>query len=147
MTPEQMKTALTQILTDPDNKVGGNILGTYTLPGGSVVPAIADEQVPDDWEVHGVEAILPIIEGGETSWRVRHVVKEQRWDVQLVQWPPAEGEPNRLRAVVDRLERILAHSFTVAVPADDLLGTLPQARVSFPLYELKETIKSFCFSP
>jgi hypothetical protein len=155
MTPEQMKTALTELFTDPNNKVGGNILGTYTLPGGSVVPAIGNGQVPDDWAVTGVEAILPIVEQGETSWRVRHVVKEQRWEVYLVYHPPVppadgtpvEGDERQLRTVVDRLERFLANSVTVAVPADDVLGTLPQARVSFPLYAVKEIVKPFCFSP
>lgn len=140
MTSAELKNYLIRLLTDPDNEWGGRVLGTYTLPGGSVLPAVADHMVPDDWLVNGVEVIIPVYPESRSEWRRARKAIYQNWALEVVQHEVTEGNALTLQQCVDRLERCFVQSQVIPILPNDKLGILPQVRFSFPAWDTKPII-------
>lgn len=145
MTAIELLDVLTNLLVDPENKIGGNLLGTYTYESGESGPAIAVGTPSDDIQVIGLECNIPLVADATTEWAGVSVLSQESWDVSLIQRETAitaEGYPEspKLPAAVDRLKRFLVSSEGVYLPADDLLETYPQYRITFPNWALKNVI-------
>jgi len=125
------------------------LLGTYTLPGGTVLPAVGIGAItPDDWVTQGLEITVPWVSESDNLWTSRRVKKTQTWDLVLVQHGSVPGETSpghlphetddgepHLASAVARLEQFFPCCHTVPLPPLGEFDNLPQARVTFETFE------------
>lgn len=136
----KLRAIIEQLLVDPGNKLGGNLLGTYTYESGFTESAIAVGNPPNDIEIEGLECLLPLFPDTKNEWTTVAVHSEETWDLVLVQRNGTESASPTLPAAVDRLRRFFAVSEGVYIPQDDVLGSYPQYRLSFTISDLHPII-------
>lgn len=57
----ELRSSLLTLLTDPQNLIGGNLLGTYTDLKKKTIPAIWTGNTPESFEVKGLECVISIV--------------------------------------------------------------------------------------
>jgi hypothetical protein len=128
------------VLSDPNNKIGGNLLGTYDDGMGHIRPAISIGNPGTIKTVKGLEVITPLIPDTEAAGVDSYSLNTSRWDILLIQrdLPPLRS-PN-LPEAVERLTGLFVQLFNgvvnaVFVDADTLLGSYPQCTFTFSSVE------------
>ena len=97
----QLREVVTELLS-----ASPNLIGTYTLPNGSTLPAVyvvGRQSVPNEWKVKGLEVTMrefPILNPGSPLGGA--VKLTQVWEVILTQFTPSS---NTLAAAMDRMVR------------------------------------------
>jgi hypothetical protein len=112
----QLRETITELLS-----ASPNLIGTYTLPNGSTLPAVyvvGPQSVPKEWKVKGLEVTMrqfpelvsrsPL--GGTTK-------VTQVWEVILVQYTPSAGA---IATAMDRMVRRFPDSTPRYFPGDDV---------------------------
>lgn len=127
MTILELRNTLEVLLAD--------ILGTYTLPNGSTVPAVYVDGrygVPKDWKVDGLEASVRQY----PSWRSRPLMgmveMRKAWEVKLSQYSPSSES---MDDAVDRILRHFPDTSLTGFPSSD--REYQYARLIIPDIEIK----------
>jgi hypothetical protein len=97
-----------------------NLIGTYTLPNASTVPAIytvGRQSVPSDWKVTGLEATMREFPEQLPTAMVGGVKIEQLWEVILVQYT---GTSRTLADAMERMTRRFPDATLRYFPGDDV---------------------------
>lgn len=142
----KLRNIIEQLLVDPENKLGGNVLGVYRYESGLVEPALAVGNPPNDIEIEGLECQLPLFPDTRTEWTTVAVHSEETWDIILIQRNGTDDPSPMLPAAVDRLRRFFVVSEGVYTPQDDILGSYPQYRLTFQISDLHPIINKPRFS-
>ena len=116
MNISQLRETVTELLS-----ASPNLIGTYTLPNSSTLPAVyvvGRQSVPKEWKVKGLEVTMrefpelaPRSPLGGTV-KVTHV-----WEVVLVQYTP---NSNTLALAMDRMVRRFPDATPRFFPGDDI---------------------------
>lgn len=83
-----------------------DIVGTYTLPNGTTIPAVYVDGrygVPKDWEVTGLEVGIKQYPARTSRPLMGMVEMRKSWEVRLSQYSPAS------EVMEDAVDRILRH--------------------------------------
>ena len=97
-----------------------NLIGTYTLPNASTVPAIytvGRQSVPSDWKVTGLEVTMREFPEPLPTAMVGSVKIEQLWEVVLVQYT---GTSTTLADAMERMTRRFPDATLRYFPGDDV---------------------------
>jgi len=98
-----------------------NLIGSYTFPDGTQVPAIymtGRQGVPSEWKVEGMEVTMREFPELAPKSPMGGTVKvTQVWEVILVQYTPADGE---LAVAMDRMVRRFPDATPRYFPGDDI---------------------------
>ena len=98
-----------------------NLIGSYTFPDGTQVPAIymtGRQGVPSEWKVEGMEVTMREFPELAPQSPMGGTVKvTQVWEVILVQYTPADGE---LAVAMDRMVRRFPDATPRYFPGDDI---------------------------
>jgi len=99
-----------------------NLIGSYTFPDGTQVPAIymtGRQGVPSEWKVEGMEVTMREFPELAPQSPMGGTVKvTQVWEVILVQYTPADGE---LAVAMDRMVRRFPDATPRYFPGDDIV--------------------------
>lgn len=82
-----------------------NLIGSYTLPGGAVIPAVyvvGQKSVPTEWKVTGMEVSMRQYPKLLTNAGVGIAKVLQQWEVMIVQYNPDGKE---ISDAMDRMVR------------------------------------------
>lgn len=82
-----------------------NLIGSYTLPGGAVIPAVyvvGQKSVPTEWKVTGMEVSMRQYPELLTNAGVGIAKVLQQWEVMIVQYNPDGKE---ISDAMDRMVR------------------------------------------
>ena len=116
MNISQLRETITELLS-----VSPNLIGTYTLPNGSTLPAVyvvGQQSVPKEWKVKGLEVTMrQFPERVPRSGFGGTVKVSQVWEVILVQYTTSGGEIN---TAMDRIIRRFPDSTPRYFPGDDV---------------------------
>jgi hypothetical protein len=96
----QLRSTITTLLSSPTN-----LIGSYTLPGGTKIPAVyvvGQRSVPGEWKVTGLEVTMRQYPELLPSAAVGMVDVLQQWEVVLVQYNPDGKE---IAQAMDRMVR------------------------------------------
>jgi hypothetical protein len=96
----QLREAITVLLTDSPN-----LLGTYTPPDATTIPAIyvaGRQSVPSEWKVVGLEVTIREFPERLPAAMVGTVKVMQTWEVVMVQYTPSS---TTLSDAIDRMVR------------------------------------------
>lgn len=121
MTPAQLRAALASMLSD--------LLGTFTTPTGTVLPAIWVGEPPSDYTVTGLEARISSVpdfdatalQGDESNLAETHLVR-------LV----AHETTAKMTSAVRRIVRSHGDASVTTVPANERLSILAQVVIRIP---------------
>jgi hypothetical protein len=97
-----------------------NLIGTYTLPNTTTVPAIytvGRQSVPSDWKVTGLEVTMREFPERLPKAMVGTVKVLQQWEVIMVQYTPSSIT---LSSAMDRMVRRFPDSTMRYTPGDDV---------------------------
>lgn len=112
----QLRDTITTLLT-----ASPNLIGSYTFPDGTQVPAIymtGRQGVPSEWKVEGMEVTMREFPELAPKSPMGGTVKvTQVWEVILVQYTPADGE---LAVAMDRMVRRFPDATPRYFPGDDI---------------------------
>jgi len=112
----QLREAIIELLSSSPN-----LIGTYTLPNGSTLPAVyvvGQQSVPKEWKVKGLEVTMRQFPELTPSSPLGGTVKvSQLWEVILVQYTTNE---NNLAVAMDRMVRRFPDSTPRYFPGDDI---------------------------
>jgi len=116
MNISQLREAITELLTEsPD------LTGDYTLPNGTVLPAIyvvGRQSVPSEWKVTGLETTIREFPELRPISPLSGAVKmSQQWEVIMVQYTP---NSDKLALAMDRMVRRFPDSTPRYFPGDDI---------------------------
>jgi len=116
MNISQLREAITELLTEsPD------LTGDYTLPNGTVLPAIyvvGRQSVPSEWKVTGLETTIREFPELRPISPLSGAVKmSQQWEVIMVQYTP---NSDKLALAMDRMVRRFPDSAPRYFPGDDI---------------------------
>ena len=116
MNISQLREAITELLTEaPD------LTGNYTLPNGSVIPAIyvvGRQSVPGEWKVSGLETTMREFPELRPVSPLSGAVKvSQLWEIIMVQYTPSS---NALGLAMDRMVRRFPDVTPRYFPGDDV---------------------------
>jgi hypothetical protein len=97
-----------------------NLIGSYTFPNGTTIPAIyvvGQKSVPTEWKATGLEVIIrqypePLPEAG-----VGIVSVLQQWEVMVVQYNPDGKE---IATAMDRMVRRFPDASVNFMPGNDI---------------------------
>lgn len=116
MNISQLRESIVDLLSDAPN-----LLGSYTLPNGSGIPAVyvvGQQGVPKEWKVKGLEVTMRQFPELTPSSPLGGTVKvSQLWEVILVQYTTASGS---LPLAMDRMVRRFPDSTPRYFPGDDI---------------------------
>jgi ribonucleotide monophosphatase NagD (HAD superfamily) len=82
-----------------------NLIGTYTLPNGSTLPAIyvvGRQSVPNEWKVKGLEVTIEEFPSVSPRAMVGKVQNDKQWTVILVDYTT---NSNALHSAAERMAR------------------------------------------
>lgn len=132
----ELAQVIERVLTDPDNKIGGNLLGTYTYENDVVLPAITVGNPGGVIKAEGLEVVIPLMPSTSDVGMTDEINRVARWDITLLQRDPVPLRSPTLPDAIDRLNPFFAFSFGgeisgVFVDADTVLGSYPQYSFSF----------------
>jgi hypothetical protein len=106
--------------------VFGSLLGTYTLPDGTTVPAIRMEKVPPDWRVSGTElAIERSPERVLLAAQFRCITNRRVWTLKFTAFGGGSLDAVRLMAF-----RAFPHAVNRLLPETD--NTFGQLTIELP---------------
>jgi hypothetical protein len=97
-----------------------SLLGTYTLPNGTTIPAIytvGRQSVPAEWKVTGLEATIREFPERIPTAMVGAVKIMQTWEVVMVQYTPSN---TNLADAMDRMVRRFPDATVRYAPGDDV---------------------------
>ena len=97
-----------------------NLIGTYTLPNASTVPAIytvGRQSVPSDWKVTGLEVTMREFPEQLPSAMVGSLRVLQQWEVVLVQYTSSSST---LATAMERMTRRFPDGTFRYLPGDDV---------------------------
>jgi len=98
-----------------------NLIGTYTLPNNSTLPAVyvvGRQSVPKEWKVKGLEVTMREFPELSPASPLGGTVKvTQVWEVILVQYTPSG---NTLLPAMDRMVRRFPDATPRYFPGDDI---------------------------
>jgi hypothetical protein len=134
------------ILTDPNNKIGGNLLGTYDDGMGHTRTAISIGNPGTIKTVTGLEVITPLLPNTESAGVDSFSLNTSRWDILLIQRDPPPLRSPTLPDAVERLTGLFIQLFNgvanaIFVDADTLLGSYPQCTFTFSSVEYIDFLK------
>lgn len=116
MNISQLREAITELLSDTPN-----LIGTYTLPNGSTLPAmyvVGPQSVPKEWKVKGLEVTMRQFPEINPASPLGGTVKiQQLWEVILMQYTPSA---NTLGPAMDRMIRRFPDCTPRYFPGDDV---------------------------
>ena len=127
MTILELRNTLEVLLAD--------ILGTYTLPNGSTVPAVYVDGrygVPKDWKVDGLEASVRQYPSRRSRPLMGMVEMRKAWEVKLSQYSPSSES---MDDAVDRILRHFPDTSLTGFPSSD--REYQYARLIIPYIEIK----------
>lgn len=127
MTILELRNTLEVLLAD--------ILGTYTLPNGSTVPAVYVDGrygVPKDWKVDGLEASVRQYPSRRSRPLMGMVEMRKAWEVKLSQYSPSSES---MDDAVDRILRHFPDTSLTGFPSSD--REYQYARLIIPDIEIK----------
>ena len=112
----QLRDTITTLLS-----ASPNLVGSYTLPNGTKIPAIyvtGRQGVPSEWKVEGLEVTMREFPELAPRSPLSGAVKvAQIWEVILVQYTPSLGT---LPTAMDRMVRRFPDSTPRYFPGDDV---------------------------
>lgn len=97
-----------------------NLIGSYTFPGGAVIPAVyvvGQKSVPTEWKVTGLEVTLRQYPELLTNAGVGVAKVLQQWEVMIVQYNPDGKE---ISDAMDRMVRRFPDAGLRFTPGDDI---------------------------
>lgn len=130
----QLRQKLEAILGCPPN-----LIGTYTLPNGTTIPAVymtGTQGVPSDWQVQGMEVTMEESPRRAPTAGVGIVVSRMAWVVMLVNY---NGGTNNLDEAVSRLERVFPDATFSPSPETDV--AYGQYRITIPDTQVRTVLK------
>jgi hypothetical protein len=125
MNISQLRETVTELLS-----ASPNLIGTYTLPNASTLPAVyvvGRQSVPKEWKVKGLEVSIeefPLINSRAMVGNVRN---RQQWTVMLVDYTPGS---TALDAAARRMARRFPDAQFTFSPEGDI--TYGQYRIRIP---------------
>jgi hypothetical protein len=112
----QLREVVTELLS-----ASPNLIGTYTLPGNSTIPAVyvvGRQSVPNEWKAKGLEVAMREFPQLNPRSPLGGTVKvSQVWEVILTQFTPSSGT---LAAAMDRMVRRFPDATPRYFPGDDV---------------------------
>ena len=112
----QLRDTITTLLS-----ASPNLVGSYTLPNGTKIPAIyvtGRQGVPSEWKVEGLEVTMREFPDPRPRSPLNGAVKiNQLWEIILVQYTPSLGT---LPVAMDRMIRRFPDSTPRYFPGDDV---------------------------
>jgi hypothetical protein len=116
MNISQLRETITELLS-----ASPNLIGTYTLPNASTLPAVyvvGRQSVPKEWKVKGLEVTMREFPELAPRSPLGGTVKvNQLWEVVLVQYTP---NSNTLALAMDRMVRRFPDATPRYFPGDDI---------------------------
>ena len=116
MNISQLRETVTELLS-----ASPNLIGTYTLPNASTLPAVyvvGRQSVPKEWKVKGLEVTMREFPELAPRSPLGGTVKvTQVWEVVLVQYTP---NSNTLALAMDRMVRRFSDATPRFFPGDDI---------------------------
>ena len=116
MNISQLRETVTELLS-----ASPNLIGTYTLPNASTLPAVyvvGRQSVPKEWKVKGLEVTMREFPELAPRSPLGGTVKvTQVWEVVLVQYTP---NSNTLALAMDRMARRFPDATPRYFPGDDI---------------------------
>ncbi len=112
----QLREVVTELLS-----ASPNLIGTYTLPNNSTIPAVyvvGRQSVPNEWKVKGLEVTMREFPQLNPRSPLGGAVKvNQVWEVILTQFTPNSGT---LSTAMDRMVRRFPDATPRYFPGDDI---------------------------
>lgn len=116
MNISQLRETITELLS-----ASPNLIGTYTLPNASTLPAVyvvGRQSVPKEWKVKGLEVTMREFPQLTPASPLGGTVKvTQVWEVIMVQYTPSS---NTLALAMDRMVRRFPDATQRYFPGDDI---------------------------
>ena len=116
MNISQLRETVTELLS-----ASPNLIGTYTLPNNSTIPAVyvvGRQSVPKEWQVKGLEVTMREFPELAPRSPLGGTVKvNQLWEIVLVQYTP---NSNTLALAMDRMVRRFPDATPRYFPGDDI---------------------------
>lgn len=116
MNISQLRETITELLS-----ASPNLIGTYTLPNNSTIPAVyvvGRQSVPKEWKVKGLEVTMREFPELAPRSPLGGTVKvNQLWEIVLVQYTPSS---NTLALAMDRMVRRFPDATPRYFPGDDI---------------------------
>ena len=134
MNISQLRDTITTLLTSAPN-----LIGSYTLPTGTVIPAIyvvGQKSVPSEWKVDGLEVTMRQYPELLPTAGVGIVDVLQQWEVVLVQYNP---DGKQIAQAMDRMVRRFPDATVRYVPGDDV--AYERCRFIIPDREVRRLIQ------
>ena len=127
---------ITQLRDTVDKLLGGSpdLLGTYTLPNNTTIPAIytvGRQSVPKEWKVTGLEATIREFPDVSPRPMVGTLRNRQTWTVVLVDYSSAA---DNLQAAAQRMARVFPDAVFSLSPESDI--SYGQYRIRIPDVQL-----------
>lgn len=125
MTPQQLRDSLRTLLTAE--------LGIYTLKSGNTTPAIAILNAgtlqTSVSKKEGVEVTISVTNARYPKAVFGGVRSDERWVVNVVQYQPPSGEPQKIRQVLDKIQQRYPLMQCLALTVDGNVNVLEANRV------------------
>jgi hypothetical protein len=125
MNISQLRETITELLS-----ASPNLIGTYTLPNASTIPAVyvvGRQSVPKEWKVKGLEVTMEEFPSVNPRAMVGKVENRQQWTIVLVDYTPASSA---LNSAANRLARRFPDAQFAFRAEDDI--TYGQYRIRIP---------------
>jgi hypothetical protein len=111
----QLRDAINTLLSDSPS-----LLGTYTLPNATTIPAIytvGRQSVPTNWKVTGLEVTMREFPERLPTTMMGTVRVLQQWEVVMMQYTPSS---TTLSDAIDRMVRRFPDATVRYTPGDDV---------------------------
>jgi hypothetical protein len=111
----QLRDAINTLLSDSPS-----LLGTYTLPNATTIPAIytvGRQSVPTNWKVTGLEVTMREFPERLPTTMMGTVRVLQQWEVVMMQYTPSS---TTLSDAIDRMLRRFPDATVRYTPGDDV---------------------------
>lgn len=116
MNISQLRETVTELLS-----ASPNLIGTYTLPNNSTIPAVyvvGRQSVPKEWKVKGLEVTMREFPELAPRSPLGGTVKvNQLWEVILMEYTPSS---NKMALAMDRMVRRFPDATPRYFPGDDV---------------------------
>ena len=125
----QLREVVTELLS-----ASPNLIGTYTLPNNSTLPAVyvtGRQSVPNEWKVKGLEVTIEEFASVNPTAMVGKVKNNKQWTIVLIDYTT---NSNALQAAAERMARRFPDAqFSFRPESDVVYG---QYRIRIPDTEL-----------
>lgn len=125
MTPQELRDSLRTLLSAE--------LGTYTLKSGNTTPAIAILNAgglqPTVSKKEGVEVVISVTNPRYPKPVYGGVQHDERWNVHVIQYQPAQGQQQKIRQALDKIQQRYPRMQSMAMAVDGNANVLEANRV------------------